>query len=316
MSTYNPTIDRTTLLEGPAHIRYDATHYLWCEGPVALNLVRPVDDFNVPGIGAIDSRRVDEIIEAVFSPAGNIPATVMAWLIGSLGGQAFNTSMYGAADTPIVVHALDGTMYTITCGAISEIPTLLMGKPNKRWSGSAKVTGVIGKGLARTAAGALYARTAGNAFTTMPATAEFVSLPVNATWGTYAFGTVDGWKVNIKPKWSVRKDPNIGTFDFRLVGIEVEAQCRPLNLSDTLLQAAEVVGASAAIGASRTSHDLTLAENNPGLTVVLKNAQLVNTPVTFGQDEPRLGELTWRAFRDLSTGFGNLFTVAMTAVGS
>ena len=59
MSTYNPTIDRTTLLEGPAHIRYDATHYLWCEGPVALNLVRPVDDFNVPGIS-----KADEVLDA------------------------------------------------------------------------------------------------------------------------------------------------------------------------------------------------------------------------------------------------------------
>ncbi len=309
---FAPTIDRTSLLEGPAHIRYDATHYLWCEGPVAVNLVRPVDDFVVPGIGAIDSRRSDEIIEALFSPAGNIPATVIAWMIGSLGGLSLNSSMYGATDTPIVVHALDGTFYTITCGAISEIPTLLMGKPNKRWSGSAKVTGVLGKGLARTAAGALYARTAGNAFSTMPTPSEFVSLPVNATWGTYAFGTQDGWKINFKPKWSVRKDPNIGTFDFRLVGIECEAQCRPLNLSDTLLQAAEVLGASAALGISRTGHDLTLAEDNPGLTVVLKNAQLVNTPVTFGQDEPRLGELTWRAFRDLSAGIGNLFTCVKT----
>jgi hypothetical protein len=242
-----------------------------------------------------------------------MPAAVLTYLFGTLGTAQLNTSVHGAADAAWKVHALDGTLITFKSGAIHELPTLRMGAGNRRWDGSAKIVGVLGKGLARTDAGALYTRATGQAFSAVPAIAEFTNLPVQATWGANEIATQDGWKVAFKIGLSPRKDPNVGTFDYRLTSLVVEARARPLNLDDALLSTAYVVGSSTRIGASRTGANLLLVEDNPGLTVCLNNAVLVSNPVAFGADEPRLGELTWRARRDFSSGYGAMFSVAATA---
>ena len=313
--SYNPAVDRTTLVEGPAHIILpDGTTYLWTDGAVNVDLVTEFTQIEAAGFGVLDeARRRDERIEASCPLAGNMPAAVLTYLFGTLGTAQLNTSVYGAADAAWKVHALDGTLITFKSGAIHELPTLRMGAGNRRWDGSAKIVGVLGKGLARTDTGALYTRATGQAFSAVPAIADFTNLPVRATWGENEIATQDGWKVSFKLGLSPRRDPNVGTFDYRLTSLVVEARARPLNLDDALLSTAYVVGSSTRIGASRTGANLLLVEDNPGLTVCLNNAVLVSNPVAFGSDEPRLGELTWRARRDFSSGYGAMFSVAATA---
>ena len=313
--SYNPAVDRTTLVEGPAHIILpDGTTYLWTDGAVNVDLVTEFTQIEAAGFGVLDeARRRDERIEASCPLAGNMPAAVLTYLFGTLGTAQLNTSVHGAADAAWKVHALDGTLITFKSGAIHELPTLRMGAGNRRWDGSAKIVGVLGKGLARTDTGALYTRATGQAFSAVPAIADFTNLPVRATWGENEIATQDGWKVSFKLGLSPRRDPNVGTFDYRLTSLVVEARARPLNLDDALLSTAYVVGSSTRIGASRTGANLLLVEDNPGLTVCLNNAVLVSNPVAFGADEPRLGELTWRARRDFSSGYGAMFSVAATA---
>jgi hypothetical protein len=311
---YTPAVDRTTLVEGPAHIICpDGTTYLWADGSVAVDLVTDFNPISAAGFGNLDeARRADERIEASFPLAGNMPAAALTYLFSTLGTAQLNTSVHGASDAAWKVHALDGTLITIKSGAIHELPTLRMGAANRRWDGNAKIVGVIGKNMARTDAGALYTRATAQAFSAVPTLAEFVNLPVKATWGENEIATVDGWKVSIRLGLSPRRDPNVGTFDYRLTSIAVEARARPLNLDDSLLATAYVVGASTRIGASRTGANLLLVEDNPGLSVTLNNAVLVSNPVAFGPDEPRLGELTWRARRDFTSGYGALFSVTAT----
>jgi len=312
---YNPAVDRTTLVEGPAHIILpDGTTYLWTDGAVNVDLVTEFAQIEAAGFGVLDeARRRDERIEASCPLAGNMPAAVLTYLFGALGTAQLNTSVHGAADAAWKIHALDGTLITFKSGAIHELPTLRMGAGNRRWDGSAKIVGVLGKGLARTDTGALYTRSTGQAFSAVPAIAEFTNLPVQATWGANEIATQDGWKVSFRIGLSPRRDPNVGTFDYRLTSLVVEARARPLNLDDALLSTAYVVGSSTRIGASRTGANLLLVEDNPGLTVCLNNAVLVSNPVAFGADEPRLGELTWRARRDFSAGYGAMFSVSATA---
>jgi hypothetical protein len=312
--SYNPAVDRTSLVEGPAHIILpDGATYLFADGPVSLDLVTEFAPITAAGFGVLDeARRKDEIIEAAFTPSGNMPLAALTYLFGSLGTAAMNTSVHGADDAAWKVHALDGTLYTIKSGAVHELPTLRMGAGNRRWEGNAKIVGVVGKGLARTDAGALFTRATGQTFSAVPTLAEFVNNPVRATWGENEIATQDGWKVSWKLGLSPRKDPNVGTFDFRLVSLVVEASCRPLNLDDALLSTAYVQGSSTRIGASRSGANLLLVEDNPGLSVTLNNAVLVRNPVAFGSDEPRLGELTWRARRDFSNGYGAMFSIGIT----
>jgi len=311
---YNPAVDRTTLVEGPAHIILpDGTTYLWTDGAVNVDLVTEFTQIEAAGFGVLDeARRRDERIEASCPLAGNMPAAVLTYLFGTLGTAQLNTSVHGAADAAWKVHALDGTLITFKSGAIHELPTLRMGAGNRRWDGSAKIVGVLGKGLARTDTGALYTRTTGQAFSAVPAIAEFTNLPVQTTWGANEIATQDGWKVSFRIGLSPRRDPNVGTFDYRLTSLVVEARARPLNLDDALLSTAYVVGSSTRIGASRTGANLLLVEDNPGLSVTLNNAVLVRNPVAFGPDEPRLGEITWRARRDFSSGYGAMYSIGIT----
>jgi hypothetical protein len=313
--SYEPKVDRTTLVEGPAHIILpDGTTYLWADGSVAVDLVTEFLPIAAAGFGVLDeARRADERIEATFPLAGNMPAAALTYLFSTLGTMALNTSVHGSSDAAWKVHALDGTLLTIKSGAIHELPTLRMGAANRRWDGACKIVGVLGKNLARTDTGALYTRTTGQTFSAVPSLTEFVNLPVKATWGENEIATQDGWKVAIRLGLSPRRDPNVGTIDYRLTSISVEARARPLNLDDALLSTAYVVGSSTRIGASRTGANLLLVEDNPGLSVTLNNAVLVSNPVAFGPDEPRLGELTWRARRDFTSGYGALFSIAATA---
>jgi len=317
---YAPKVDRTSLVEGPAHIIYATAGdpakplYLWCDGTVNCDLMTEFLARTAAGHGEFDSVRKDERIEVGFKPSGNLPDAALAWLFRTLGTDPLNADMYGEANVPAKVHAMDGTLITLTSACVHELPTLLMGAGNARWDGNCKVVGVIGRGMARTDEGALWTRATGQAFTAVPSANEYTNLPVKAMWGANEIATQTGWKIAWKIGVSPRIDPNVGTFTYRLKSIECEARCRPYALSEELWSTAYVQGASAGIGAARTGADLTLVEDAPGLTVVLKGARLTTTPVCFGEDEPRMGELVWRAYRDYSAGYGALFSVSRTAV--
>jgi hypothetical protein len=317
MAAYEPAVDRTVLLEGPGHIILsNGTTYLWCDGPVNCNLVDTFRDIRAPGVGeVVESLRTDGMVEVEFLPSGNFPAIALTDFFGALGVLGSNRipcSYYGTTDTAMTVHGIDGTKIALANAKLHTIPNLRMGSALPRWDGRAKAVGILKKNTARTTAGALYVRSTAQ-FTTVPAAADFARLPVQATWGAYNLATQDGWTVSWTLQLSPRSDPNVGTFDYRLTGLVVEARCRPLVIDDAIWATAYMVGTSARIGIGRTGADLTLAEDNPGLTVVLKNARLVAAPMAFGEDEPRAGELTWRAYRDLSAGYGALFTIALTA---
>ena len=52
--SYNPAVDRTTLVEGPAHIILpDGTTYLWTDGAVNVDLVTEFTQIEAAGFGAV-----------------------------------------------------------------------------------------------------------------------------------------------------------------------------------------------------------------------------------------------------------------------
>jgi len=316
---YAPTVDRMALVEGAAHIIYGnagvppSPLYLWCDGAVNVSEIDEFLDRKAAGFGRFDSTRKDARMEVSFKPSGNLPVAALAFLFGSLGTMRQNADLYGAADVPIQVHALDGTLIGLTAAAVHELPTLLLGAANERWNGNCKIVGVLGRNLARTAPGALRTRQTGVAFTAVPSSDEYTQLPVHATWGENTIATQTGWKVSWKIGVGQRVDPNVGTFTYRLISLECEARCRPYMLDDSIWNTPYFQGASSAIGAARVGADLQLVEDAPGLSVVLKGARLETAPAAFDENNPRLGELVFRSYRDLSAGYGALFTVAHTA---
>lgn len=315
---YDPTIDRTTLFEGPAHIIFDKTgsksawKYCFCAGDVTLNLLRTPKDIPVSGFGTIDDPAADETIEIDFEPAGHLSADLFNWLFGALT-KSPGQSLFGAADTPLHIHGLDGTLIAVKCAAVTQPPAIRFGAGLARFSGTAKAVGVIGKSVPRSTATCLWEALASETFTAVPDPAAWTHLPVQATWALSAPLTIlpdsDGWTLTSGATVTPRVSPDLGTFDFRVDRQAVEASCRPLNISDATLLSAALAGSSRRIGASTPSADLTLAEDHPGLTAILRGARLTAQPAVFAEGKPRAGTLVWAARH----GANGLFTVAPTA---
>lgn len=311
MPAYAPTIDRTTLLEGPAHLIFDkpATKadwkYCWCKDSVSVHLVHKAKDMAVSGFGQVDDPRMDEYIEIDFTPANNFSASLFAWMFSGVFSLLPGHSIFGANDTPLYVHTLDGQLLTVANARVTQFPTIRFGAGNARFEGAAKITGIIKKSTARTTAGALFTAAVAEAFTAIPDSDEWIHLPCQATWGLAAPLTIvtdeKGWSLKAAHTISPRYNPDIGTYDFRVDASVVEASCRPISITDAQLISDAIAGASRALGQSSPSGTLTLAEDNPGLTGVLYGARLTNKPALFGEKEPRSGELTWRAYHTAVT---------------
>ncbi len=326
---YQPTISRDTLLEGPAHLIMDKTgleaawKYLWCSGAVTVNLVPANKDVPVAGFGNIDSIKTDEIIEVDFTPAGEISSDILTFLYNSVLSAKIGSSLFGASDTPVWVHSLDGKLLALTCAKVTTLPTLLMGVPNQRFEGTAKLSAIIGKGLARSTANSLFTPVSALAFGRQPDPTKWQHLPVKAIWTGLQRGapaadieieTEAGWKVNIQITMTARKAANVGTFTFRLDSIGMQASCKPLNLAEVELFGAKVIGSDRRIGTRIAGSTLTLTEDYPGVTAILNGAKLTTSPLVYDSANPRAGECTWTAYRDFSTGaMTDPGSIAMTA---
>lgn len=307
MSAYAPVIDRTTLLEGPAHIIFDKVatkadwKYCWANGNVSVHLVHKPKDMAVAGFGQIDDPRMDETVEIDFTPAGNFSEALFDWMFSGVFALLPGQSIFPSADAPVHVHTLDGKLLTIANARVTTFPAIRFGAGGPRFEGACKITGIIKKSTARTTAGALFTAPASEAFTACPLGTEWVHLPCQATWGLSAPLTLvsddKGWTLKAAHTISPRYNPDMGTYDFRVDQAVVEVTGRPISIDDEDLIAAAIAGSSRAIGQSSPSGTLTLAEDNPGLTALLYGARLVSKPAIFGEKEPRSGELTWRAFR-------------------
>jgi hypothetical protein len=303
--SYEPVIDRTTLLEGPAHIIYDKPgtkadwKYCWCAGDVTVHLVHTAKDVPVAGWGNIDDPRRDEVVEIDFTPAGNFGAALFNWMFSGVFSLLPGQSIFGATDSPVHVHTLDGKLMTVSNARVTTFPSVRFGAGLARFEGTAKITGVVKRNTARTAAGALFTAPAAETFLASPDPDDWVHLPCLATWGLAAPLTVatdeNGWTLRAAHTLSPRVNPDLGTYDFRVDQSLVEASCRPVNITDADLLSAAVIGASRAIGAASPRGTLQLAEDYPGLTAKLYGARLASKPAVYGAG-PRAGELTWRAY--------------------
>jgi hypothetical protein len=316
--SYEPTIDRTTLLQGPAHIIFDKAalkadwQYLWCNGSVTVSLARDPKPIAVAGFGPIDDPAKDEWVEIDFTPAGNFSSAVFDWMFSGVFAKLPGASIFASDDTPCYIHTLDGYIMEVANARVVQFPTIRWGAGNPRFEGSAKIVGVIKKSTARTTAGALYTEAVAEAFTAVPLSTEWLHTPCLATWALAAPLTImtddKGWTLKAAHTLKEQYNPDVGRYDYRVGQIAVEASCRPININDRQILGTAIAGASRAIGAASPNASLTLAEDYGGLTAVLYGARLASKSAIYGEEEPRAGELLWRAYHTTD----GLAAVAMT----
>jgi len=317
MAITQPSIQADTIYMGAAHILFGTDKYLWAEGPVQVKLVRAEMDVRVAGFGRVSAPSTDETIEITFQPSNRINADILTYLYGGVFAAMPGASYFGNADTPIKVHTMAGRALAIANCKPTVFPALQFGVGVKRFAGPVTLTGILKRGTARGTAGALFTDWADLAWSAEPDEADYPQSPCQVTWGNIAaknLEAMDAW--TFTPQVTLRPLvlPNLGTVDYRIDDVSAQVSATPANLTEAELWQTYAIGASRLLGKTITGADLTLAEDNPGLTAVLKNAVITPPTSTFDTQNPIGGQCVWTSRRKATAGsWDPAATLAVTA---
>ena len=308
-------INRTTLTLGPGHLLYGngLANKLYCKS-IKVSLKTKWLDIAPGGFGRIDRRKIDETISIQCDGIGEFDANIAA-LLWPYGSTAMGDSIFGATDTAMGVHTLGGQKFTFECCAVTKMPPIFIGAGAPIF-GSFEITGILKLSTARSNAASLYALAAA-AWAGTPTAGNVKMLPAAASWAlTPTAETIvpkAGWTIDfdLGLDWQVSSD--FGTFDARFRSLEARAKCLPIGYSEARWAELEIQDTGNDIGSgARAGADLTITQPNPGATVVLKNARFDTMAMQFGDNLDRMGEVVWLATRDLSAGYGALFSIGVT----
>jgi hypothetical protein len=317
MAITQPSITADTIYMGAAHILFDTSKYLWAEGNVQVKLVRKELDNQVAGFGKVSSPSTDETIEITFQPSNRINADILTFLYGSVFSALPGTSYFGSTDTVVKVHTMAGRALTIANCKPTTFPALNFGVGVKRFGGPVTLTGILKRNTTRGTANALFTPWADLAFSVEPDEADYPQSYCQATWASIA-GTnlhaMDAWVFNPRIELRPFYLPNLGTVDYRIDNVEVEVTATPANLTEAQLWETYMLGTSRLLGKTIAGGDLTLAEDNPGLTAVVKNAIIVPPTSVFDTQNPIAGSCSWVSRRKATAGsWDPAATLAVTA---
>lgn len=314
-----PKLAGDTIYRGAAHIIIDKPaikadwKYLFAQGEVTVTLNRPEEDIVVEGWGSVVNPNKDETITVTFTPSGqNLTAASLAFLYGSILSAVPGSSWYGEASTPVHVHTKAGKILAITnCKPTTFVP-VTFGATLPRFGGSITLTGLLGRGMARTDENALFTPWASEEFIAEPSATEYQSFPCAAAWASLAapataIESMNGWTFSPKVPLAPVTPPNLGTIDYyvgRGGGLEISGI--PANISLTDLWHANTIGASRQVGQSIAGGNFTISEDYPGLSAQASNARLINPSNSFSVDKPVAGQCVWQARRSVGGSYGSL----------
>ena len=293
-------ITRTTLLGGPAAATFNG-HTYFAQSGILVTPALEVSAVDSDAQGVVDATVTGQPVTIKFAP--NAPFADLVALYPHAAGIP-GTSLFGAADMPLVLVAANGVRLTFSAAAIVQMPDLTL-----------TLNGAAASAVTFLALGArTLPITAANRLVTID-TAEFPSPPARPpqladdfeiTWGATPWVNLrarDGVTVHFAMTTTpVVSDAN-GLLDLTLESLAVTAMFTPgtpggpaeLDVFDAL----EWQGATALPGRLLSAEAQTLEIAGENLWVTLPLAQLTQGPLVFDATRPRLGELVFTAGRAL-----------------
>lgn len=291
-------VTRTTLLSGPAAATFGG-HTFFAQNGILVTPALELDAVDSDAQGALDATATFAPVTIKFAPTA--PFADLLALYPYLDGMP-GTSLFGSADTPLVLVASNGVRLTFSAVAITQMPDLTL-------SSSGATAGAV-TFLARGARSLPI--TAANRLVTID-TAEFptastappqLSDDFEITWGSTPWvnlQTVDGVKIHFAMKTKPVMSAANALLDVTLDSLVVTASFTPGTPGGPV--EADVFAALQAQVAlpgrllSQGANALNIAGEH--LYVRLPLAQLTQGPLTFDAVHPRVGELVFTATRAL-----------------
>jgi len=290
-------VTQTTLLSGPAVASYNGHNFWALEGILvspALELAAVSSDAQ----GVLDATVFGAPVTIRFVPSA--PARDLVALYPHLAG-APGSSLFGAADVPLVLTAANGVRLTFAAVALTQIPDLTLGA---RGAMAGAVTFV-----------ALPARTSSVANPHRVVTIDTATLPAAPlsspqltddyvlTWGGAPWTALrarEGFGVSFALRTKpVLSDAN-AVLDFTLEELAVEVRFIPASPGGPAeADALSALQVSATAGRALSDGAQSLSIKGSSLSVTLPEAQVVRADLEFAAGKGRLGECVFASCRAL-----------------
>lgn len=303
------SLARSSIIKGPGSVKLGSA-FFYPKETVNVELVQRSFEINNIIHGPVDRRRDDRVVEVGFVPVGEVENLTTLY---PHQNPDIGASIYGSSDTACEVHSKAGVKVTLHSAAIVRMPPLILSAA-KTVFGSALIRAITKNNADPEDAASLYTIASSAWSDTSLATSAIKTQPFSAAWGAILASIITeaGWTVTPEMRTKTQQIDEDGTVDEYLESVSIMAKCRPVNLTEANIWDAMKVqnDAAAARGSSmRSGSDLVI--QSAGLTVTIKDAQLVEGPLRYGTTELRAGEIGFVGHRSESTGtFGNLFALA------
>jgi hypothetical protein len=297
-------IQRSSLIRGPAKITFGGATFFTRDDIVLRHV--PVWEPVVSSLhGQIDKFKRDFMIRFSVNLMGlwdNLGVLFPSALVNPVVGAR----IFGDTDTALVIHAKNQDRVTLHNCQITGLASLHLGVDQELFSGAVEFTALLKNNANPEDSGAYFtADTAAYTETTFALTA-FKKARWTGAWGAKTGFTAIVPQGGFQVGWQLDLVPDVadghGTIDMTIGNGALVAQCRCVPLGPTPAQTDTAQDVEAAHGTllSAGSADLTLTAGSDSL--VLTNANLVESGRAFGTQPLRIGEVVWETTRLLTAG--------------
>lgn len=294
-------LNRTTILSGPALVTYGGQSF-YSKGDVTLNFAPKTFDIGTAHFGTVDQRVSDRLYEVSFESDGRFTAGLAA-ILWPYASMAIGTSIYGAADRPLIIWSRDGQKLTLHNASVTGMPNVRLSVA-KTIQNSIKFTAILANNTDPANAAAYYTLAAaaypGDAGY---AVADILTHSYASDWGAAPwdnFLTEDGWDISFGLQLKPQTADGLGTVDMTLQGLTVSAKCVPIGISAADILAK--IAPAAALGNSIAAAASPLNISSTGVYARIYNAGIVTSGFIFGADKKRIAATEWRATRTVTAG--------------
>lgn len=305
------SVDRTTIVQGAGTVKLGTDQFFEKGGITAQIETTHIEDI-VSGYGLIDKTKADELVRVTFTPSGEITAALLSALY-PYASTAIDASLAGAVDVVAEVHSFAGEKLSLANAFMTRMPSLRLGAQETPF-GEAEITACVKNATARTVADSLYTLSTAAWSGTYDKTKK-IKGSYTGVWNSITIIPAESWNIEFDLQIEPRRNDDHGTVDFGLTGLTVRATCMPTTQGESIIDQLRAQGsAAAAIGTSaRQGFDLGITcDIAGGIDLTLNDAMFLDAPLQYAEQTHRNGEVTFEASRDLSAGYGAIFSIALS----
>ncbi len=301
------TIDRSTIIRGPAQITFDSEVF-WSKGNVTVTYEHTTFDKETDAFGIVGRAKTDAQIRVSFTPVGEIESAPLGKLY-PYASTALGSSIYGSTDTTLEIKTLKNKL-TIKNAAVTRMPSLTLGAGTTAL-GEVEFTGLVKNSSEPDLAASYYeyaegAQTFGTSF---DATKIKASEYTSATYLGATHVSVDGFTIDFDMTLAPVVADAIGTIDMRLQDLSFTANWSPINYyfpTNILTNMVPI-----APGSDLYTAALSITGTTGSISFTADKAALVSSDFVFGSDANLNGPLQVSSVRDITSGAAD----ALFAVG-